>query len=104
MVGLYQQSKALLFPLKWPEPFGLVMIESMAAGTPVIAFDRGSAREVIKDKKTGFIVRDKKGMVRAMKKIGQIKREDCRQWVKENFSVKKMIEDYEKICRKVLSS
>lgn len=100
MVTLYGQSRALLFPIKWPEPFGLVMIESMACGSPVIAFDQGSVREVVKQGKTGFIVKDIKNMVKAMQKIDQIKRIDCREHISKNFSVEKMVEEYEKIIKK----
>jgi len=83
----------------------LVMAESQACGTPVIAFDRGSAREVIKNGKTGFVVPffDKKGkknfngLISAIKKINQIKRADCRKWVEKNFSIEKMVNEYEKI-------
>ncbi|MCD6500561.1 glycosyltransferase family 4 protein [bacterium] len=106
----YQNARALLFPVQWEEPFGLVMIEAMACGTPVVAFDRGSVREVIKDGKTGFIVKpfDKKkrtnlrGFVAAIKKIDKIKREDCRKWVEENFSLEKMVANYEKLFYKIL--
>lgn len=99
LISLYKKAKALLMPIEWEEPFGLVMIEAMACGTPVIAFKRGSVEEVIKDGKTGFIVKDEKEMAEKMEKIGKIKREDCREWVKKNFSVEKMIDDYEEICK-----
>ncbi len=94
---LYASSKALLFPINWEEPFGLVMIESMACGSPVIAFDKGSVREVIKPGKTGFIVKNVREMAQAMKNIDQIKREDCREWARKNFSVERMIDEYEKV-------
>ncbi len=97
MKKLYLGAKALLSPINWEEPFGLVMIESMACGTPVIAFNRGSVPEVVKDGKTGFIVKNTSEMIKAMKKIDQIKREDCREHVEENFSVEKMIQAYEKL-------
>lgn len=99
---LYSGARALLFPIRWEEPFGLVMIEAMACGTPVIAFNRASVPEVVKHGKTGFIVNSEKEMVMAMKKIDEIKREDCRTWVKKNFSAEKMINAYEKICRKTI--
>lgn len=98
----YQKAKATLVPIQWEEPFGLVMIESMACGTPVIAFDRGSVREVVKDGETGFIVKNIDEMSKAIKKINQIDRKECRKWVEENFTVKKMVEKYEKIFRKIL--
>lgn len=92
----YGRAKALLFPIKWEEPFGLVMIEAMSAGTPVIAYDRGSVREVVKDGVTGFIVKNKRQMASAMKKIDKIDRRACRDHVLKNFTIKKMMDDYEK--------
>ena len=110
LISLYQNSRALLFPIRWEEPFGLVMIESMACGTPVIAFKKGSVPEVIKDGKTGFIVEpfDKRGkpnlkeFIEAVKKIDQIDRRECRRWVEENFTVEKMLDGYEKVYEKIL--
>lgn len=97
---LYSKAKALLVPINWEEPFGLVMIESMASGTPVIAFNKGSVPEVIKDKETGFVVNNVRSMARAMKQVDMIKRENCRKHVIDNFSHEKMIKEYEKICLK----
>lgn len=97
---LFSGAKALLFPIEWEEAFGLVMIESMACGTPVIAFNRGAVPEVVKDKVTGFIVKNVKEMAHAVKKLETINREDCRRWVKENFTAEKMAENYETLCRK----
>lgn len=101
-IKFYSQAKALLSPIKWQEPFGLVMIEAMACGTPVIAFDRGSVREVIKDCKTGFIVKNTKEMTKAIKKIDQIDRKECRKWVEKKFSLEKMIDEYEKVYYEIL--
>jgi glycosyltransferase involved in cell wall biosynthesis len=78
LVGHYQTAKALLFPIHWEEPFGLVMIEAMACGTPVIAYNHGSVPEIVVDGKTGFIVEDVRGMVSAIKRIGEIDRAACR--------------------------
>lgn len=93
------KGKALIYPLRWEEPFGIVMAEAMACGTPVIAFDRGSASEVVKDGKTGYIIRDGdlNEMIEAIKKIDQIDRNECRKWVEENFTIEKMVSSYEKI-------
>lgn len=110
--SFYGKAKAFLYPIEWEEPFGLCMAEAQACGTPVIAFNRGSVKEVIKDKKTGFVVpfKDKrgrkniKGLVRALKKIDQIKREDCRKWVEKNFTIEKMVAGYEKIYYEILKS
>jgi len=102
LVSLYQDARALLFPIKWEEPFGLVMIEAQACGCPVIAFDRGPVREIIKDGETGFIVKNSKEMIKAVKKIGQIERKECRKRVEENFSLEKMIDNYEEVYYKIL--
>ena len=99
----YGQAKVTLCPIQWEEPFGLTFIESMACGTPVIAFDRGSAREVIKDGKTGFVVKNIEEMMKAIKKNDQIKREDCRVWVEKKFTIERMVLDYEKIYYQILS-
>jgi glycosyltransferase involved in cell wall biosynthesis len=101
--SFYGSAKGCLYPIDWEEPFGLVMVEAMACGTPVIVFDRGSAREVIKDKKTGFIVKDINEAVKAVKKINQIKRSDCRRWVEDNFSKEKMVDDYERLYYKIIN-
>jgi glycosyltransferase involved in cell wall biosynthesis len=96
-------AKALLFPIQWEEPFGLVMIEAMACGTPVIAFNRGSVSEVIKHGKTGFIVNNEEEMKEAIKNIDKIKREDCRKHVEENFTIEKMVDGYEKAYWRILN-
>ena len=90
----YGSSKAFINTLDWEEPFGLVMIEAMACGTPVIAYNRGSVAEVVKDGVTGFVVETKEEMMAAIKKIDTIKREDCRRHVEENFSIGKMADNY----------
>lgn len=95
---LYKGAKALLFPIEWEEPFGMVMIEAMACGVPVIAFNRGSVPEIVIDGKTGFVVDHKRGvagLVEAIGKVGTIDRAACRRHVEENFSVKKMTQGYE---------
>ncbi len=91
----YANAKATLVPIQWEEPFGLVMTESMACGTPVIAFRRGSVPEIVRDGKTGFIVDTIEEMAEATKKINIIKRSDCRAHVEDNFSSEKMIARYE---------
>lgn len=100
----YQRAKATLVPIRWDEPFGLVMTESMACGTPVVAFDRGSVPEVVVNGKTGFIIKegDLDGMVEAIKNINQISRLDCRRHVEDNFSIQKMAQRYEEIFLKIV--
>lgn len=100
--NLFSKAEAFLFPIEWPEPFGLVMIESMAAGTPVLAFPEGSVPEVVVDGITGFIVNNVDEMVACLDKLGQIDPRACRQHVQEKFSVKKATDGYEEVYRKVL--
>jgi glycosyltransferase involved in cell wall biosynthesis len=99
------KAKCLLFPIEWREPFGLVMIEAMACGVPVIAPARASTPEIIIDGKTGFLV-DPQNMieesVKVFKKIDEIKRIDCRKHVEEKFTAEKMVEEYLKIYRKLV--
>lgn len=97
-INLIRNAKALIFPIKWPEPFGLVVIEAMAFGTPVIAYPNGAIPEIIENKQTGFIVKNVSGIVGAIKKIDKIDRKKCRETVENKFSVEKMVENYEKIA------
>jgi glycosyltransferase involved in cell wall biosynthesis len=101
--NLYKRAKCTLFTSQWEEPFGLVMIESMAAGTPVIALRRGAAPEVIADGKTGFVVDTEEEMIEATKLVDKIKPEDCRKHVEKNFSREKMARDYLEVYEKVLA-
>ncbi len=91
---LYAKASCLLFPITWEDPFGLVLPEAMASGTPVIAFPLGSVPEIVLDKETGYIVDDEKEMIEAVKKLDKIDPKRCRNHVEENFSVDRMIEDY----------
>lgn len=123
-VSFYQNARLLLFPIQWEEPFGLVMIEAMACGTPVVAYAKGSVPEVIIDGVTGFIVNssesDKRGdwtvkktgiegLCEAVEKIYSMPEEEykkmrlaCRKRVEEKFTVEKMVDGYEKVYRRVL--
>lgn len=94
---LYANARAFLMPIQWEEPFGLTMVEAMACGTPVIAFNRGSVPEVVADGKTGFVVAGPEEMVEAVRNIRSIRPEDCRRHVEENFSTERMTEDYLKL-------
>src|SRR5204863_1810544 len=85
---------ALLFPIQWPEPFGLVMIEAMACGTPVIAYPCGSVPEVIEDGVNGFIVTDISEAVNAVSNIEQIERTKCRRRFEQRFTAVRMAEEY----------
>lgn len=92
---------ATLFPVQWPEPFGLVMIESLATGTPVIAFRRGSVAEIVKPGKTGFIVENVDEACKAVEAISTIDRLDCRQDFENRFSPERMAKDYLKIYQQI---
>jgi glycosyltransferase involved in cell wall biosynthesis len=94
-------SRALVFPIDWPEPFGLVMIEAMACGTPVIARPKGAAPEVIVDGVTGILADSRKALVDAVAAVGRIDRAACRRHVEKNFSVAAMAEGYEAIYRRL---
>jgi len=95
---------ALLFPIDWPEPFGLVMIESMACGTPVVAYRSGSVPEVVDPGVTGFIVESIEEAVRALEKIQYLDQKHCREVFERRFSSARMAEDYLKIYEQVLTS
>lgn len=114
-------AQAFLFPIHWEEPFGLVMAEAMACGTPVIGYNRGSVSEVVADGVTGFVVdaddadRPRKGswkikkqgvegLVEAMSRIGELDRAACRKRVEDHFTIEKMVRGYEGVYQKVLST
>lgn len=94
-------AKAFIFPLQWEEPFGLTVVEALAAGTPVIAFPKGSLPEIITNNQTGFLVKSVKEMAQAINKISRIKPQVCRQWVNQNFTVQKMVDRYEEAYYKI---
>jgi glycosyltransferase involved in cell wall biosynthesis len=85
---------ALLFPIDWPEPFGLVMIESMACGTPVIAYERGSVPEVMQDGVSGFIVNSEDEAIAALARLGEIDRAGVRAYFERRFTARRMAQDY----------
>jgi glycosyltransferase involved in cell wall biosynthesis len=97
-----RNASALLFPIRWPEPFGLVMIEAMACGTPVVAFNCGSVPELIEDGVTGFICSNEDEMVDAIGRIGEIDRAMCRQVTETRFTPERMareyVQIYEQLC------
>ena len=91
---LFRKTHALLFPIDWPEPFGLVMIEAMACGVPVVAFERGSVPEVIDHGKTGYVVNNVKDAAAAVRAISAIKRSECREISSRRFSASRMAQEY----------
>ncbi|MFH1392102.1 MAG: glycosyltransferase family 4 protein [bacterium] len=106
-VQLLKNARAVINPINWQEPFGLVMTEAMACGTPVIATRRASASEIIIDKKTGFLVDPQNpipGIIKAVKNIDQIRRGDCRKRVEEKFTTDHMVAGYEKVYKKVIKA
>jgi glycosyltransferase involved in cell wall biosynthesis len=88
---LLAQARALLFPIRWNEPFGMVMLESMACGTPVLAFPEGAVPEVVEDGKTGFLCEDETAMAEALGRVDQLSRADCRASVEGYFSTERMV-------------
>ncbi len=95
-------ARALLFPIEWPEPFGLVTIEAMACGTPVIAYPRGSVREIVEDGTSGFLVTSIEEAVRAVHRLHTLDRAAIRERFERLYSVTRMACDYEELYRKVL--
>ena len=99
---LIGNAKAVLFPIDWPEPFGIVMIEALACGTPVIAFDHGSVREIIDDQATGYICSDLDEAIRAVGTLNQIERLKCRQTFEKRFTAKRMASAYLELYPQVI--
>jgi len=102
IIKYYQKAAALLVPIQWEEPFGLTMAEANAAGTPVIAFNRGAVPEVIKNNKTGFIVDNSAEMILAVGKLDTIKRHDCHEHAKRHFREERMVKDYEVALQNII--
>jgi glycosyltransferase involved in cell wall biosynthesis len=94
---LIGKARALLFPIDWPEPFGLVMIEALACGTPVIAWPHGSVPEVIEEGRTGFLVETVSEAVAAVEKVGSLSREVCRRTFEQRFDASQMAAGYERL-------
>jgi glycosyltransferase involved in cell wall biosynthesis len=95
------ESLALLFPIDWPEPFGLVMIEAMACGTPVLAFDKGAAREVVDDGVTGLVVQSVDEAISALAQVLALDRARVRRRFEERFSASRMAADYVRIYERL---
>jgi glycosyltransferase involved in cell wall biosynthesis len=101
-LALLAGARALVFPITWPEPFGMVMIEAMACGTPVLATSRGSVPEVVCDGVTGFVRDDWEELAVVAGRIDEIDRARCRHWVAERFSAAAMTRSYELAIARVL--
>jgi glycosyltransferase involved in cell wall biosynthesis len=102
LVKTMGKAKGFLFPLQWDEPFGMVVIEAMAAGTPVLAYRRGSMPELIRNGETGYLVENEQEMLEMTQRIATIDRWRCRSWVEERFSVEQMVDGYEHLYRKAI--
>jgi glycosyltransferase involved in cell wall biosynthesis len=102
-LALLEGASALLFPIRWNEPFGLVMLEAMASGTPVLAFPEGAAPEVVEHGVTGFICADEDEMVTALGKLDQIERARCRAAVEGYFSTQRMVADHLELFEQVVA-
>lgn len=110
--NLYQQAKVLLFPIRWEEPFGLALVEAMASGTPVIAYNRGSVSEIVRDGLTGYVVDPQQGIAGLVKAINTLNglskdayaamRAACRKHVEDNFTLAKMVDNYEAVYKSVI--
>ncbi|MGA2284839.1 MAG: glycosyltransferase family 4 protein [Dehalococcoidia bacterium] len=101
---LYARARCLLAPIEWEEPFGLVMPEAMACGTPVVAFARGAAPEIVVDGETGFLVDDVDGMVEAVRHVGEIDPRRCRSYVEKRFDVPVMVDGYFEVYERILET
>jgi glycosyltransferase involved in cell wall biosynthesis len=102
-IRLFSRARALLMPIRWPEPFGMVMLEAMVCGTPVIAFPEGSASELVTSGQTGFLVDDEEEMADACALAAEIDPEKCRELIVERCDVRAVAVAYEDIYRRVLA-
>jgi len=96
---LFENARALLMPIRWEEPFGMVMVEALACGTPVIAFPEGAARELVVDAQTGFLVDDEAAMAAAIGQLGQIPPAACRAWAAAHCDVDVVSAAYVQVFR-----
>jgi glycosyltransferase involved in cell wall biosynthesis len=92
----------LLFPIDWPEPFGLVMIEAMACGTPVIAYSNGSVPEVMEHRRTGFIVDTLEEAIEAVRRVPELSRQRCREIFEERFTAERMAREYVRVYERLI--
>jgi glycosyltransferase involved in cell wall biosynthesis len=102
-LSLLRGATALLNPITWREPFGLVMAEALASATPVLAFPNGAAPEIIDPGRTGFLCRDEEEMISAVDRVAGIDRSQCRRAAEQRFSLQRMARDHERFYRRVLA-
>jgi glycosyltransferase involved in cell wall biosynthesis len=103
-VELLTRARALLFPIDWPEPFGLAMIEAMACGTPVVTRPCGAVPEIVAHERTGLVASSIDELVDAVKRVHRLDRRECRREVKERFSASRMATDYERVYRQLIEA
>ena len=101
---LLSEARALLFPIRWNEPFGMVMLEALACGTPVLAFAEGAAPEVVEDGRTGFLCHDETDMAEAIARADTIDRRVCREAVEGYFSTKRMVDEHVALFERLAAS
>lgn len=101
-IALLREASALVNPIRWREPFGMVMPEAMAAGTPVLAFPNGAAPEIVDPGRNGFLCRDEEEMVAAVERVPEVDRRDCRRAAERRFSHLRMARDHERLYRWLL--
>jgi glycosyltransferase involved in cell wall biosynthesis len=101
-LSLLRGAAAMLNPITWREPFGLVMAEALASATPVLAFPNGAAPEIIDPGRTGFLCRDEEEMISAVDRVAEIDRRQCRRAAEQRFSLQRMARDHERFYRRVL--
>ncbi len=101
-IELLHEADALLNPITWREPFGLVMAEALACATPVLAFPNGAAPEIIDPGKTGYLCRDEGEMISALDRVGELDRDQCRDAAQRRFSLQRMARDHDQLYRRVL--
>jgi glycosyltransferase involved in cell wall biosynthesis len=99
---LYRSARAVLMPIRWAEPFGLVMVEALACGAPVIAFPEGAAREIVVDCDCGFLVDDEHEMAQAIGRVGELDRARCRESARERFDAPRCVSGYEDAYRRAI--
>ncbi len=101
---LFSKAKGYLYPIRWQEPFGITMAEAMACGTPVVTFKRGAAPEIVEHGVTGFVVETMDEFIEAAQHVGEIEPQKCRERVERMFTAQTMVEGYERVYKRVLSS
>jgi len=101
-IELLRGADAMLNPITWREPFGLVMAEALACGTPVLAFPNGAAPEIIEPGRTGFLCRDEGEMISAIDRVGEIDRKQCRRAAEQRFSLQRMAREHDRLYRRLL--